>query len=680
MKHPLKKGILMGNTIQLREMDKDYVEYTEYDLNGNKTKETHRRIKCFQMKGEIICDYDSRKGSKKFNHICRFSGKNKNLLELLNDESKKQYEDDDFLTQLCSFISKFNLSYKSVCSDSFYRLIIHIITISRNTSRSIPNESIFRFPNEKDISRFIIEKGKELLIQKIMVYNKKYSSVSIDAGTIAHHNYVVVNIVNPSTKPLLFLLHDSQGAMKKSDYAHLGAKIIDDLMRFNITISSFITDGLKHQVDALSYSEENSFASYIDKSSLVSVPLHSCCLCHLISLSLSKAIQSNQNLTNLVDYYLKLSSYLRNNKTIAIIGVCPSNIETRWMYISRIAKWVIKNWNKLFEFLEADIIQELEITPYFIMILEPYVSLIKAFEEDSRSISDVIPMIIEALNYYDGLFKIYDRFNDPYWIDMINCLKNCLIFEITKSKSFPQYLLAYSLTCFGSMCIKNNEFFNINPLSNPYSNQRPKLSEYYNDPTEIKEFIYRDCEQNDEEIIVYSDEDSEFFGSDSHNTDSEYLNDYDSFDESFDLSMNDEEYVNINEEREVIFENLEMACPEWFNILDAYLYDIASLWYHDEIEIQNILRTFTLWINKDCSIPCIHHLKNGFIDYWESVSNSNSFMKNLSDIALRLFSICTSEASCERVFSKMRDIVGSKRYKLSNDSLFGLLQFHYSNN
>ena len=88
----------MGNTIQLREMDKDYVEYTEYDLNGNKTKETHRRIKCFQMKGEIICDYDSRKGSKKFSHICRFSGKNKNLLELLNDESKKQYEDDDFLT------------------------------------------------------------------------------------------------------------------------------------------------------------------------------------------------------------------------------------------------------------------------------------------------------------------------------------------------------------------------------------------------------------------------------------------------------------------------------------------------------------------------------------------------------------------------------------------------------
>jgi len=153
-----------------------------------------------------------------------------------------------------------------------------------------------------------------------------------------------------------------------------------------------------------------------------------------------------------------------------------------------------------------------------------------------------------------------------------------------------------------------------------------------------------------------------------------------STDESFDLSMNDEEYVNFNEEREVIFENIEMACPEWFNFLDAYLYDIASLWYNDEIEIQNILRTFTLWINKDCSIPCIHHLKNGFIDYWESVSNSNSIMKNLSDIALRLFRICTSEASCERVFSKMRYIVGSKRNKLSNDSLFGLLKFHYSNN
>ena len=49
-----------------------------------------------------------------------------------------------------------------------------------------------------------------------MIYDKKHSSVSIDAGTIAHHNYAVVNIVNLSTKPILFLLHDSQGAMKKS--------------------------------------------------------------------------------------------------------------------------------------------------------------------------------------------------------------------------------------------------------------------------------------------------------------------------------------------------------------------------------------------------------------------------------------------------------------------------------
>ena len=72
-------------------------------------------------------------------------------------------------------------------------------------------------------------------------------------------------------------------------------------MRFDITISSFITDGLKHQVDALSYTEDNSFANYIDYTSLVSLHLHSCCLCHLIGLSLSKAIQSIQNLTNLVN-------------------------------------------------------------------------------------------------------------------------------------------------------------------------------------------------------------------------------------------------------------------------------------------------------------------------------------------------------------------------------------------
>ena len=48
MKHPLKKGILMGNTIQLREMDKDYVEYTEYDLNGKKPKKLIEGINSFK--------------------------------------------------------------------------------------------------------------------------------------------------------------------------------------------------------------------------------------------------------------------------------------------------------------------------------------------------------------------------------------------------------------------------------------------------------------------------------------------------------------------------------------------------------------------------------------------------------------------------------------------------------
>jgi hypothetical protein len=54
---------------------------------------------------------------------------------------------------------------------------------------------------------------------------------------------------------------------------------------------------------------------------------------------------------------------------------------------------------------------------------------------------------------------------------------------------------------------------------------------------------------------------------------------------------------------------------------------------------------------------------NGNREFWKDYKLKNNLSsKKLADIALRILSTPASEASCERVFSRMKYIVGNRRY------------------
>ncbi|KAA6360012.1 MAG: hypothetical protein EZS28_044460 [Streblomastix strix] len=57
-------------------------------------------------------------------------------------------------------------------------------------------------------------------------------------------------------------------------------------------------------------------------------------------------------------------------------------------------------------------------------------------------------------------------------------------------------------------------------------------------------------------------------------------------------------------------------------------------------------------------------------DYKDKDKNSS---KILADLALRLLSTGASEASCERVFSRMKFIVGQRRFNLKLKRIVSLL-------
>ena len=207
---PTKKGISMGNTINIKEQ---VLEYIEYDIRGNRTQKHIEELICYQMSENSICDYDICNSSNKFKHICKFSGKNRCIPDFFADQQSKAIEFDDFMMPLCCFLSRYNISCKSICSDLFYRLTMQVISTSRKENKNIPNDSIVNFPTEKDISKYNIEKGIYLLFNKIKNHGHRFCSITIDAGTITHHNIVVVNIINPNDKPVFFMIHYTQGSM-----------------------------------------------------------------------------------------------------------------------------------------------------------------------------------------------------------------------------------------------------------------------------------------------------------------------------------------------------------------------------------------------------------------------------------------------------------------------------------
>ncbi len=60
--------------------------------------------------------------------------------------------------------------------------------------------------------------------------------------------------------------------------------------------------------------------------------------------------------------------------------------------------------------------------------------------------------------------------------------------------------------------------------------------------------------------------------------------------------------------------------------------------------------------------PSLSELKNTPLDYWSFLSDSVS---ELSQVAIKLFSICVNSASCERLFSSMGFLHTKRRNKLN---------------
>jgi hypothetical protein len=170
----------------------------------------------------------------------------------------------DLFLSFLTFLCKSHLSFSQSVSESFFDLIWTAIGVGRK-HRFIPENSLFPKVSRQTLSKMVHIYGKQL--REILLNNLKSARVGVvlDAGKIGEQKYVSILLCRPRiSSPILYKLYD--GETNKKGYALLGAKIIDELKERGITVTSFVTDGLKYQVSALNAVDKFGFKRYLSRN------------------------------------------------------------------------------------------------------------------------------------------------------------------------------------------------------------------------------------------------------------------------------------------------------------------------------------------------------------------------------------------------------------------------------
>ena len=428
---------------------------------------------------------------------------------------------------------------------------------------------------------------------------------------------------------------------------------------------------MKHQVNALTSQNLNSFSSYISDPEFSKV-FYSPCLAHIINLIFKKLNFKNNFFADYVKNLNKIAHLLRRPTYVKIIkSICPDTIETRWVYISRIVDWMIPKLELIRSALPESDFLCLSSLNYFSCIVEPLKGLINAFETDRSSICDAFPLIIDSINYYKNLKNIDETFIDTHWERIINDIIRLIEEHTLESKYGPLFALAYSFTPFGreAMQLKNLELESSTDI--PFFNQRPNLSNYIRDPYSLlhisipKIIDHNPLDQSYSDVEIF-DELTETTSSDSDYFNfKQYISGSNSEDDNDECSDNSDLDINYCQESITKSKDWFRICYDCCVELNAFLFD--------EVESIKISKDAIYWWDGTLGIPFKGQLKNGGYPFWKAVQLSSNKGDSIAPFVLHLYSCLASEAPCERIFSKMKNIVSNKRFLLSHKTVFDLL-------
>lgn len=333
---------------------------------------------------------------------------------------------------------------------------------------------------------------------------------------------------------------------------------------------------------------------------------------------------------------------LRKKDSVQFIGkMCPSLVETRWIYLYEILEF--------FETYEDDILaiafnEEMDINMKELMELYALITPLRRFVEKietNYSICCVGKYIKELLSYYkpDQYELIEDIFKD-FYIILISRLK---------SNNLDIVLTAYFLSQEG-----REDFRRLNRSS--VSIFIPNETQYKYPPSDkqtpsdnVHQFLEEAMNKVESEILDTSLIDGEDGNDDSHLHQSFKQIYSDLIQKEFNEILNIHLFANMNVIAESVINSLaitleiEYSEESFHALLDDWAFKPTNeLPFYFDMKIQN---------------P---------VNLWKRILTYENW-KDLANIAIRIFSIGTSEANCERFISRQRDITGNHGINFSTE-------------
>ena len=169
--------------------------------------------------------------------------------------------DDALQKYYFKLITDHRMPFTQAEDNTFYDFTYASILAGKMDPR--PPDKIFPHLSRKKLSKLLRKKGREKINDYLWSLSGHEVCIVLDAGMAGDDNTIICLICEPSASAKPFPYQSYTRGTKRSNYAKPCARIVFELRRYNITVTSFITDGLKRQVEACDPLNEESYVQYL---------------------------------------------------------------------------------------------------------------------------------------------------------------------------------------------------------------------------------------------------------------------------------------------------------------------------------------------------------------------------------------------------------------------------------
>ena len=659
MHHPTKFGIQM-KTVKERHLlgeGRNARPAILYSPLGSNDPRVYR--KCMRIEGDKMCKCEFRNSDTAgfLNHECKWT----TITSPFTATLPVRYNNKQLMAYFSLFLAEARISFNSA-SSHFFRLFVDELVAQ---ARNFPPKS------SKEIRQEVVQYADHHFLEQMNALEDCNISIALDAGTIHQHHFIVFMLLRCDQKPQFFKAVISQQSYTTLYYANEVEKIVRQLHSEHIHVDAIVSDGLPAQLNAIDGRHEDCIQKRANGEPAQQQILFCTCLCHALNVLIRESLEH----TSLKEHYTNLQQISQLLRSSSLKPKCPQFISTRWLYLLDILTYIEGHLDSV-ESLAWTPDQQTTILAVSRLkkIIEPVMRLIRTFESDQTQITSVVPEFLAAITQYYDIIEEYAAHRHRDEVQLCYSLADHLTHFLEHAPENWLYSLAFVLTHEGRVYIRGPQTPIEVDILNTQRQKRVHIEQHQLHPLPVVPSLLQDAGEirRRKQKIKYpmlAELYNKPLSSRTQRVKPPPL-----------IALERVLQLNHEDRKKECFAKLRKA------LQSCAVTKILQLSQHltrpvvDVPKGNSIEDALTFWLDKPHSeIDRYLKLKNGDAEFWRFHKAQESRFADLGGIALLLFRLPTSEASCERAISKMRLMVGAHRTTMNEKTLNALMRLYYSN-